>query len=1141
MSPRVTAILVVHDGARDAAHLRATLDALAASTRAPDHVIAVTVASPAPVTAMLQASAVDQILALRDRVSYGAAVASAIAALPDTGAVDGQREAYWLLAQDTVPAPDALAQLVGALELSPSVGVVGPKLLDGEARDTLVSLGETMTQYGATVGLVGTELDQGQYDTDSDVLAVAPAGTLVRRGTWEAVGGFDPALDRADDGLDFGTRVRLSGYRVSVVPAARVYWYGDGVAGAARSRRGAVLRRQAGAARFGQLYRRLVYARPPVAVLQWLAILPLTLVRIVWRLITKQPEYIAPEAAASLRAFASIARVRRARARLRTHRTAPWAAIRDLRMPTSEVRRRTRLRKEAGALQYEVERSDLNFIGGGGGWLVIGSLLLSLVLFFGLLGASAVSGGGLLPLSDTVGALWSNAVYGWHDLGAGFFGASDPYSAVLAVLGTLTFWNPSLALVLLYILALPLATLGGWFAATRLTERSGYRLVFAVLWTLAPTLLGSLAAGEPAGIIVHLLLPWFAYSVAVYRRSWASTGVASILLAAILACAPSLALPAAIIWLVLAVTGGRMFPRTLWLIIPTLALFAPLIWHQGIVAGNWWALLADPGAAVFTESSTLGWRIALGIPAFDASGWPAAIEALGLTGITADWLLPILLGPLAVIALASLFLRGTVRALTMLAVALLGLVSAVAAAQLAVTFTGTQALTLWPGPGMSLYWLGLVGAAVIGLDSMRRAGIVPAVVLVVASTLVAVPMLATFLNGSALVTASDGRTMPALVVATASSDPGVGTLVIRPENEQAVSASIVRGSGVTLDGGSTIDATRTATGDGDRALATLTGNLVATSGLDPSELLNDFGIQFVLITEPVRSIDPAARAGAAAAASQAATALDANPVLSRVGETDRGVLWRYEIAGTDAAAPATSWQTPVNALVLIIVFTIALLLSVPTEASRRISEASPRTVGQTRLRTGSGRKSGRRAARPGDRQSRRAQQQAERAATAEADQAVGEALGGSHAAPRAFEPEPEEAVEDAQAPALLKPADPDTAVPGSATPEQISEAVLAADSIVTPAQVQETLDVTEPVADVAADAVTDAAPAADDADEADSVTEAEPVAAVADVAAEPDDTEDTAHTAPTTAPDGIAPAGPDSDGPASPTAAPGKE
>ncbi|MCA1227692.1 glycosyltransferase family 2 protein [Saccharopolyspora sp. 6M] len=56
----------------------------------------------------------------------------------------------------------------------------------------------------------------------SEVLAVSTAGALVRRGVFERLGGFDPALPLGFDDIDFGWRTNSDGHLVLCVPSARM-------------------------------------------------------------------------------------------------------------------------------------------------------------------------------------------------------------------------------------------------------------------------------------------------------------------------------------------------------------------------------------------------------------------------------------------------------------------------------------------------------------------------------------------------------------------------------------------------------------------------------------------------------------------------------------------------------------------------------------------------------------------------------------------------------------------------------------------------------------------------------------------------------------------------------------------------------
>ncbi|WP_223170916.1 hypothetical protein [Microbacterium sp. NIBRBAC000506063] len=336
----------------------------------------------------------------------------------------------------------------------------------------------------------------------------------------------------ADQGLDLGVRARLAGGRLVLNPAARVTVTGTGPA-AVPTRASA----HAYAVRRAQLHRRLVYAPAPVVPLHWLSLLPLALWRSLVQLVGKRPAAVLPEWAAAVAAAVHLPSVAKARARLRTSRRAGWASVEPLRVSGSELRRR--LDDGHGSEQGAV--SELRFFSGGGAWAVLAALVVGIASFVSLLAWPAIGGGGLLPLRTTVAALWRDAGWGQRGLGVDVIGPADPFAGVIAVLGTLWPAAPSYSLVLLWLLALPFAVLGGWFAATRVTDRSGLRILGGLLWALAPTFLTALTDGRPAAVIAHLLLPWLFHAASVAHRSWGAAGAASLLLVGVVACAPSLA------------------------------------------------------------------------------------------------------------------------------------------------------------------------------------------------------------------------------------------------------------------------------------------------------------------------------------------------------------------------------------------------------------------------------------------------------------------------------------------------------------------------------------------------------------------------------------------------------------------------
>jgi hypothetical protein len=941
MPARVHAVLVVRPEGRipAAPHLTRTLEALAAQTRQVDALTIVLCGNDPALTRIAAGSGAEGVITASAGTTFAAATALATPRL--TG------DAVWLLAQDTAPDPEALLQLAGALELSSSLAIAAPKLVAWDDPSEIVSLGVSMTRYGRAVELAAGELDQGQRDGDADVLGADVRGMLIRRESWRAFGGLDTALGGADEGLDLSVRARLAGDRVSLVPAARLAVAGDGVAAMARGRKRA--RRRAFAERTAQLHRRLAYAPAPAVLLHWLSFLPLALWRTVAHLVGKVPHKVVPEWGATLLVMARVAAVARARRRIRTVRTVGWSRIAPLRISRAEMR--LRWETDAGESDAPV-RTELRFFVGGGAWAVLGALAVSALLFAPLLAWPVLGGGGLAPLRATLTQLWQDAAWGARPLGLDVVGPADPFSALLALIGSLSPAEPSRAIVVLWILALPLAVLGGWFAATRVTESSLLRITAAVAWALAPTFLAAIVDGRPAALLLHLLLPWLFFAASVAHRSWAPAGAASILLVAVLACAPSLAPATVVLWsaalVVVALVAPRGIARVIWLLVPSIVVFAPLVWTQ-VRLGNPWGLLADPGVPFAGDEVTadpLGRALlAAGFPTSDPGGWGA------LTGGPVWWI-PLLVAPLAVLALLSVLTPRWLTATGLLLIAATGLATAFAAVGVAVSFDHAQPVPLWPGSGLSLAWLGVVGAAVLALDAgiverVRVLRPIGAIVTLAALAVAVAPSLTAMTSETprAVLTNGPVSTLPAFVAAEGRGSTSVGTIVLDPRAD-GLRVDVVWGGSATLSGQSTVEATRTWARPADQELATLAADLVTPSSEDAVAGLAARGIRFVLLESGPGGEDDVIRG----ARLTAATSLDQRNTLDSVGATTRGDLWRVT-ADVQPRAALDDHQVVLQRLVTgasIGVLLVALLLAIPTAASRRVARRTPRAVGPTR-------------------------------------------------------------------------------------------------------------------------------------------------------------------------------------------------
>ena len=931
MPARVHAIIVARPGSSARAQLLRTLEALRSQT-VPASAVTLVMCGDASSARESESVArtVEGIIEARSSTSFAEAVELARPRVADGSAV-------WLLAHDTVPHVRALERLTGTLERSPSAAVSAPKLVSSDNDREIVSLGVSMTGLGRSVELAAGELDQGQHDGRDDVLGADIRGVLIRSEVRDALRP-DPALAGADEGLDLGVRARLGGGRVVLAPGARVSVSPDGPAalptGAAR---------RAFVTRLAQLHRRLAYAPAAAVMLHWLTLVPLALWRSITHLIGKRPEAVLPELGAALTAMVRPGAIARSRRRIRAFRTSTWASIAPLRVTASDMRRRLDdgHGSEGGAV------SELHFFSGGGAWAVLGALVVSIASFTSLLAWPALGGGGLLPLRETVSALWADAAWGVRGIGVDLIGPADPFAAVVAVVGSLWPGAPSFSLVALWVLALPLAVLGGWFAATRITDRAGLRIFVGIAWALAPTFLTALVDGRPAAVLVHLLLPWLFHAAAVAHRSWGAAGAASLLFAAVAACAPSLAPALVLLWLIaIAIALGtaqfRGAGRLLWLPVPAVALFAPLVQWQ-LVHGTPLALLADPGliwaGAQAGADATGRLALATGFPTADLAGW-TTFDVVPF-GVWAA----VLCAPVALLALASALAPRWRAGITLLVVALAGLATAFLAVGVTVSFAQGQPVSIWPGAGLSLAWAGVVGGAAVTLDTAVtlprvRAGLTA--VAAIALVIVAVPSLtALHLDGSVLRNGPQS-TLPAYVAAQASADRDLGTLVLTPQNDGGLATDVVWGASETL--GSQTTMLSTATEPQGTDITTLSVDLLSARVFDAPGELAAQGITYILLAEQSTGEGDKARA----LRTSAIASIDQRAGFVHAGTTERGVLWRVEAEVADPTSLTSAQHGSVRIVItlqLLAVFA-ALLLSVPTRASRRVARSLSRIVGR---------------------------------------------------------------------------------------------------------------------------------------------------------------------------------------------------
>ncbi|TDE96126.1 glycosyltransferase family 2 protein [Occultella glacieicola] len=544
--------LAVVVGAADSPYLPTTLAALAAQRTQPDHILIAALGSRAAADSTAMRDAASEaglapegftIVPTAGARTFGAAVRRALAE-GGLGPAEGDptvaaaraRRWLWLLHDDSAPEPGALAELLGAVEGSRAIAIAGAKQVDWDEPDRLISVGVSATFDGQRfTGIEDGEVDQGQHDGREDIYAVGTAGMLIDAAVWRQLRGPDPALGPFLDGRDLSRRARLAGHRVVVVPGAVVRHARSGYFGLREADGSRTLEPRAPeprhsyrARRQAILHVRLTQVPVVLAPLVALAAIVAAPVRALWRVATKELELAGEEFLAPLGVLAHPRAISAARRRGSATRKLPYRRLRPLQASWWDVVRLRWDRRLQAATERRASRapSELEMAERAAvalrRRLTLGVVLLlvtalSLLTMAPVAFSGALLGGALAPVDGTFAQIWDAALAPWIGTGDGHAGPPDPFLGILGVLSLLTggpLGTPMrISIAVLLVAAMPLAALGGWFAAGVATRAVLLRAWAALAWALGPPLLLGLGEGRLGAVIAHLALPFVALGV----------------------------------------------------------------------------------------------------------------------------------------------------------------------------------------------------------------------------------------------------------------------------------------------------------------------------------------------------------------------------------------------------------------------------------------------------------------------------------------------------------------------------------------------------------------------------------------------------------------------------------------------------
>ncbi|MGO3796610.1 MAG: glycosyltransferase [Pauljensenia sp.] len=921
--------LVVTRG--DTSFLGTALRALAAQTLAPDRIVIIDVGGSRPLSTLLPPDAPQTAMLVRvpGARTLGEAVRRASKEPGSAPALAAARW-WWLLHDDSAPEATCLRELWQVADEGRTTAVIGPKQVSWDG-DQVLEVGIDATRAGRRLDAIAPgEIDQGQYDDRSDVLAVGTAGMLVEREIWERLEGTDPLLGPFGDGLEFGRRVRRAGYRVVLAPRARIRHARRSLepspaSGQAHGRDASFRPRRA--AQLVNWFLAVPWWQVPLLVLALTVWIPS---RALGRVLTGASQLAPAELGAWWDLVRHTPRVAHSRLRNARQATLPRSVLRPLEATPralAEERRLVRRIQRSGLAAAPVDPlvvSSLRRHGrrtrGALTSLLLATSLAAIIVWARYL--SGVQGAAWAGAPVRWGDLWASAWSAWIPGGDGAPGPADPLLIPLSLLsapfalvgvgaGTVWTW--------LLVLSLPLSAWAAWLLGSALTTSVPVRVAGALIWASLPALTVSASQGRLAAVLVHVLLPVLAWSwlrllapapqlvtagadgdvaAPTPRHRAGATGVGALAMAGVACAAPWLLLPAAVAVAVALVVRRRKALGVALGLVPALILLAPTLAHQFRQSGGWAALLTTGGLAMAVEPAT-SWQVLLGVPS--AVTWHPWVWMLGIPGAL-----------LLVIAVAA-GLRSTPGAWMVrgsLAVAVLATVVAVALGHVDVAYTPSSEAAVvgatgaasgvahaWAAPALSLAGLALLIACLRAAaspwpwdDPRHRATRALAwVVGVCAVATLGAWALPGPLRADAWdhVSPSDGSEIPAVSL-QAQLSPRVGRVLVLTRDQLGVHADVLRGSGVLatdasagtrLTGLHELRAGQQDPADEDLARAAVT--LVEYPDDSSVRVLAEHAIDTVLLP------DTSSESG-----KRMADALGRAPGVEKVGTTDVGDLWR---------------------------------------------------------------------------------------------------------------------------------------------------------------------------------------------------------------------------------------------------------
>jgi GT2 family glycosyltransferase len=162
------------------------------------------------------------VLALPHNSGFAAACNTAVHA-----GVNAQTKYVLLLNNDTIVHQDFFVELISAAEAHPQAGILGPKVYSATDPRRLWHVGARRRRWVlAAVNSGRNQWDDGQFDQMREVDYIFGCAMLIRRAVIESIGVLDTRFFLYLEDMDFCLRAQAAGYRLLLVPQAKMWHHG---------------------------------------------------------------------------------------------------------------------------------------------------------------------------------------------------------------------------------------------------------------------------------------------------------------------------------------------------------------------------------------------------------------------------------------------------------------------------------------------------------------------------------------------------------------------------------------------------------------------------------------------------------------------------------------------------------------------------------------------------------------------------------------------------------------------------------------------------------------------------------------------------------------------------------------------------